>query len=82
MGPKTVSEIILVLQSHSQRYGDVQVIFSKFYLALKWPAQVDFLIICSHKNSYLIYGGDASGLLLIYILQNRIIYHEILNVIF
>ena len=36
------SEIIQISLSHSPRYGDVQVTFSRFYWNSKWPPQINF----------------------------------------
>ena len=38
------SEIIQILLSHSPRYGDVHVIFSRFYGNSKWPPCMNFII--------------------------------------
>ena len=40
---KIKSEIIQILQSHSPRYGDVQVIFSRFCWRSKWPPRINFI---------------------------------------
>ena len=44
-----MSEIIQFKKSHFPRYENVEVIFSRFYWKLKWPPQVDFLIICEYS---------------------------------
>ena len=40
-------EIIQILLSHFPRYGDVQVIFLRFYLNSKWPPWINFIFSCA-----------------------------------
>ena len=47
------SEIIQILPcllSRSPRYGDVQVIFFRFYWISKWPPWINFIFFCGRKN--------------------------------
>ena len=43
-------EIIQILLSHFPRYGDVQVIFLRFYCNSKWPPWINFIFSCGRKN--------------------------------
>ena len=43
------SEIIQILLSHSPPYGDVQVIFSRFYCNSKWPPRINFNFLWAQK---------------------------------
>ena len=45
------SVIIQILQSHSPRYGDVQVIVLRFYCNSKWPPWMSFIFFCGRKKS-------------------------------
>ena len=47
------SEIIQILLKHSPRYGDVQVIFSRFYRISKWPPQINFNFFVGAKTQKL-----------------------------
>ena len=40
-------EIIQILLSHFPRYGDVQVIFLRFYWNSKWPPWINFIFSCA-----------------------------------
>ena len=46
----TQSEIIQIVLSHSPRYGDVQVIFSRFNLNSKWSLRINFILFRGRKN--------------------------------
>ena len=46
---KNKSEIIHILQSHSLRYGDVQVIFLGFCWNSKWPPRITFNFLWAQK---------------------------------
>ena len=43
-------ELIQILLSHFPRYGDVQVIFLRFYWNSKWPPWINFIFSCGCKN--------------------------------
>ena len=49
VGSKTKLEMIQIVQSHSQQYGYMQVIFSRFYKNSKWPPQNHFIIVCGRN---------------------------------
>ena len=44
------SNFTITLLSHSPQYGDVQVIFSRFYWNSKWPPWINFIFFCGRKN--------------------------------
>ena len=48
VGVKT--KIIRILLSHSPRYGDVQVTFSRFYWNSKLPPWINSIFSCGRKN--------------------------------
>ena len=43
-------EIIQILLSHFPRYGDVQMIFLRFYWNSKWAPWINFIFSCGRKN--------------------------------